>query len=122
MKVMKLDKLEKAATPGPWKWDCGNNEIESRHKTHFRTPICIPSDMHDRKTSMGCYWEGEDYCPIDYADDMELIVGMRNNFIKMLAVVKAASEMRVFIDKKESCDASDLLAALDAFEESEKSV
>jgi hypothetical protein len=40
MNLELLKKLAKAATPGPWKNDIGNYEIESRHEDFFRKVIC----------------------------------------------------------------------------------
>lgn len=36
---LRMLELAKNATPGPWYYDCGNYDIESRHKEHWRKTL-----------------------------------------------------------------------------------
>lgn len=43
-----LKKLALAATPGPWKNDSGNGEVESEHLEHSRSAVCVRYDFMSR--------------------------------------------------------------------------
>ena len=47
MKLEDLIKICDAATPGPWKYDWGNHQVESRNSDYNRWPICDLSTQTD---------------------------------------------------------------------------
>lgn len=61
----KLKAIEDAATPGPWFYDMGNHEVESKNKDHYRFSICPISPL-DRKTELGENAYLAEKEPVDY--------------------------------------------------------
>ncbi len=51
-----LLKLAKGATPGPWEYDCGNGQVESRAHSHYRHVTAERISITD-KVSDCCYMD-----------------------------------------------------------------
>lgn len=64
-----LESKAKAATPGPWRWDYGNWEVESRNESAFRHAIC--SMTPDDRECAPFHESG--FNPIDPMVDAEFI-------------------------------------------------
>ena len=43
-----LEQIYSAATPGPYKYDCGNGDVESEHNDYRRVTICERADLRLR--------------------------------------------------------------------------
>lgn len=56
--IQKLEELAKAATPGPWRYDWGNWDVECANKNYYRYSIC-GLDISDRAICFGSE-EGEE--------------------------------------------------------------
>lgn len=84
MKLELLETLCKGATPGPWKHDLGNCEIEGPRPDRY--PIC-PIHYDHRKPG----FEGQVPNPTDPMSDGELIVVLRNHAEALIQVARAAT-------------------------------
>lgn len=76
--IERLKMLHAEATPGPWHYDSGNCEIESRDGNYYRSVVATQPEERDRKS----YADK----PIAPWCDMELIEAMRNALPKLLAL------------------------------------
>lgn len=94
--IDRLKELEASATPGPWRADLGNWDIE---QIDPRNEICIfdpmSRDIHPENKRV------HSYC------DMEFIVEMRNALPKLLAFVQA------YDDSRQKCGQLDFFWAMD---------
>lgn len=46
--IKQLKEAADQATPGPWYYDCGNGEVESRTESNWRQPVVERVDLMDR--------------------------------------------------------------------------
>jgi hypothetical protein len=88
-----LDEAEKNATPGRWKYDWGNWEVE---KEEGRNPVCTTDnnpaspfpDMPDYQTRL-----------VSGSTDGEFIALMRNNIHSLIDIAKAAKTLSQFLKR-----------------------
>ena len=75
-----LDRLEKAATPGPWKWDSDQIKDDPMNRCRYR--VCVVG-----KTVMQTYYSSDDR----HAEaDIALTCAIRNALPDLLAILRTA--------------------------------
>ena len=93
--IDELDEAERRATPGPWKYDSGNSEIETRNKEYFRSTVCVRADLVEK-----CRHHEEFNLtpekPIYPCADMEFIELMRNNIRALIDIARVAKEVQLY--------------------------
>lgn len=87
-KLREIEERCEKATEGPWFYDWGNWEIESRSDSSFRTSVCsmTPEDR------LSC--DGQEQNPVDSSDDGEFIAHARTDIPKLLKVIEKLMEQR----------------------------
>lgn len=103
MKLEYLRSLYDNATPGPWKNDSGNGQVESEDKTYYRAVVCDRAESFrwDPITSTSSdprYEMCPDVVRIDPEADMEFIAYSRAALPLLLNV---AQEAKLFVDSYE---------------------
>lgn len=92
--LSRLEELEKKATPGPWRFDNGNDDVEGGGPN--RWTVCDIS----RGDRLGVNVDGEpDPNPTDFRDDGDFIAAIRNTAPALIAVARAA---KTFCDTYDS--------------------
>lgn len=89
---MILDQLQELcenATPGPWHFDIGNMDVESRHSDGWRTELCVLT--HTSERLRGKNYDSQRFG--DYVSDGEFIAAARDAMPKLIAVARAAKEI-----------------------------
>jgi len=91
----KLKKMESESTPGPWKYDCGNLEIE---KEDDRFGICTFDRWLESLQQYGIWNEGKrpDY-PCHEMSNAEFICECRNALPKLIDALEIAREALTLI-------------------------
>lgn len=92
MKLEELKKLCQDITPGPWKYDWGNWEVEGPPPNRY--PICSMTPDNRRAP-----FHGQAQNHVDSGADGEFIAAARNMLPKLIAVAEAAS-LTVYAEKK----------------------
>lgn len=90
-----LAALAEMATPGPWKWDSGNMEVESQHEAHWRLPVATIDNISDRMEHLrefGIPLNPPDV-PRDYCSDGEFISESITAIPKLLARIRKLEMM-----------------------------
>lgn len=91
MKILdKLEELEAVATPAPWKYDCGNNEIEHEES---RFGICCFSNWSEALSDYKNWTGGRPEFPHFHRDNAEYIAAIRNAAPALLRVARAAESL-----------------------------
>lgn len=88
--IERLKELEAKATPGPWKVDLGNWEIERDHAERHVVLGITWQERQDQENQT--YWN----MAHPYAD-MELIAELRNALPKLLAAMEAADTLAIHV-------------------------
>lgn len=103
MKLEEIRKLIEAATPGPWRYDHGNQEVETRIG---RWNVC----------DIDMYRQGRDpeaSHPGDRSDDGEFIAASRTLMPRLLAVAEAAAKLDLWGSRGEDSNyGAELTAAI----------
>lgn len=89
-----LDQLQalcENATPGPWHFDIGNMDVESRHSDGWRTELCVLT--HTSERLRGKNYDSQRFG--DYVSDGEFIAAARDAMPKLLAVARAAKSIHI---------------------------
>lgn len=82
-----MKKVGENATPGPWRNDCGNGEVETEA---YRVKICNRAGNYDRKVATERIWcsgvpeEAANLLKYDNEEDMNFIATARNNWEKLI--------------------------------------
>lgn len=92
--MARLKSLEKAASPVPWFFDCGNGDIECREKSLWRMSVADRADIMDRKAH--CEQFNLKYNPPDHPVhpdcEMEFIAASRNALPLLIEALEDAIE------------------------------
>lgn len=82
------------ATPGPWRYDSGNGEVESSHPGHYRIAVCHRDDLLERKEHCENMMLGYNppYFPVTPDDDMEFIAHAWEDISYLIQVIEGLYE------------------------------
>ncbi len=83
MKLEEIQKLIEASTPGPWKYDWGNWEVEGPRPDRYAICGMTPDDRAPG-------FHGQKPNPVDSPADGEFIAASRTLLPKLLKVARAA--------------------------------
>jgi hypothetical protein len=88
LNLSEMKRITDQATPGPWHYDSGNGDVESRDPTHYRASVADRPGISD---TLDHY---RDFAltvkPIDPSMNMEFIAMARSAMPKLIAVAEAA--------------------------------
>lgn len=106
-RLEELERLNRERTPGPWKCDAGNMNIESENARHYGMPIvnlCSLKERFDHCEECGIIPTPPDI-PRHYTDDGEFIAEFANSAAALLAIVRAAKAVSDY-DNDRPCEVS----------------
>lgn len=109
-----LERLEKAATPGPWASE-GYGGFYTEHPDHQKADN--GSGWRGASNSLGHCADGEYVDNINATNDAELIVAFRNSAPALISLAREALEMRARMDVvREAADAAGIVLPVEAEE------
>lgn len=97
MTLTRLRNLLREITPTPWKFDCGNGEIESEHAKHLRSVICVRADLSARMQHYRDYGLGTEPLPPYVDADLMAIVAVMNCAEELLACAKIVQDLTGYV-------------------------
>lgn len=85
-----LERLEKAATPGPWKWDSDQIKDDPMNRCRYR--VCVVG-----KTVMQTYYSSDD---VHAEADATLTCALRNALPELLRRLREAEEILSWLESQ----------------------